>query len=154
MKEIASYLIGKLADFLPGFIISRLFPPRKIVPQIELRLQGEKPITLANSSRLDFYLEIINQSNLELVLDRMLVDCWFGQPTLVGTMSRRHLIPARNTTKNIRYTHDLTSAQKNQIDIFSNDQSTSVPIQLHLTAYFESKSGLVEVNRTLERSKI
>jgi hypothetical protein len=39
--EIIAYILEKIVDYLPAFILSRLFPPKKVGNQIEIRLQGE-----------------------------------------------------------------------------------------------------------------
>ena len=157
MNEIISYIIGKTIDSAPSFISSRLFPPRKIAPQIEIQLQGESPISINFTGaipQVDLYFEMINHSYLSLTSNRMLIDVWFDQPTFQGAILKRYSIQVMKTTKNIRYTHYLSEAQKRYIEKFQSNTSSSGQIHIYITAYFESNSGLVEVQRTIERNRI
>jgi len=155
--EIISYFVGRIVDYIPAFLISRIFPPKKVSHQIEIRLRGENPISLPRGTEvpcIDLYFEITNHGYLTLILDRMLIDFWFGQPTFQGAVLRRYSIPARNTVKDISYKHSLTTAQQKQIEQFSNTSVIHGQLQIYLTAYFESKAGVIEVQGNIERSKI
>ena len=155
--EIISYIFGKIVDYLPAFIQSRMFPSKKVARQIEIRLMGENYISLnlgASVPYIDLYFEIINHSYLSLVLDRLLIDFWFGQPTFQGAVLKRYVVPASNTVKNIFYKQSLSVAQQKQIEQYSNSTLASGQIHIYLTAYFESKAGVIEVQSTIERNKI
>ncbi len=155
--EIVSYIFGKVVYLLPAFIQSRLFPPKRIESQIEIRLMGEKPINPnlgAEAPYIDLYFEITNLSYLSLVLDRLLIDFWFGQPTFQGTVLKRYSLPAMKTVQNISYRHSLTPDQQKTIEQYRDNPSGRGQIQIYLTAYLESKANMIEVQRTIERSKI
>ena len=155
--EIISYFVGKIVDYMPAFLMSLIFPPKKVSRQIEIRLRGENPISLARGTEvpcIDLYFEITNHSYLTLVLERMLIDVWFGQPTFQGAVLRRCIVPARNTMKDVSYKQSLTTAQQKQIEQFSNTSVVHGQIQIYLTAYFESKAGIIEIQGNIERSKI
>ena len=155
--EILSYIFGKIVDLLPAFIQSRLFPPKSVAGQIEVRLMGENPINPnlgAEVPYIELYFEITNLSYLNLVLDRLLIDFWFGQPTFQGAVLKRYGLPARNTVKHIFYRHNLTSAQQKVIEQYSVNPSGRGQIQIYLTAYLESKADTIEVQKTIGRSKI
>ena len=134
-----------------------MFPSKKVARQIEIRLMGENYISLnlgASVPYIDLYFEIINHSYLSLVLDRLLIDFWFGQPTFQGAVLKRYVVPASNTVKNIFYKQSLSVAQQKQIEQYSNSTLASGQIHIYLTAYFESKAGVIEVQSTIERNKI
>lgn len=119
MNEILSYIVGKVADRVPSFILSRILPPRKVAEQVKVKLRGENPICPNLNSanpQIDLWLEITNLSNLKLVLDRVLVDVWFCQPTFNGSILRRRDVPARGIVTDILYQQTLTIAQKEQIE--------------------------------------
>ena len=70
---------------IPGLLLRLFYSPGKVAKDVKINLRGELPINPSlNSSvpHLDLYLEITNLSNLNLVLDRILLDLWFGQPVL------------------------------------------------------------------------
>ncbi len=80
--------------------------PTSAVPRAEqsdavraTALREENPIAMspgASISLIDLYFEVTNLSPLDLVLDRMLVEVWFGQPTFNTTLLRRHLVRGRS----------------------------------------------------------
>lgn len=157
MPEIASFIIGKVADILPTFLLRLIFPVSKVARQVTIDLQGEDPISPmlnADIPRIDLRLKITNLSHLNLVLDRLLIDLWFGQPTLRGALLNRYRLAAASFIDNIHFVTDLTAAQKTQIDAYISSPSSSGTINLHVTAYFESKVGMLEVQQTFERRKL
>jgi hypothetical protein len=150
MNEILSYFAGKVADRVPSFILSRILPPRKVAEQVRVNLRGKNPICPnLNSSnpQIDLWFEITNLSNLKLVLDRLLVDVWFCQPTFNGSILRRREVPARGIVTDILYQQSLTIAQKEQIESCLSQQDQ---VYVYLTAYFESKVGRIEVESRIE----
>lgn len=157
MAEVFSFLFGKAIDILPGFLLRLMYSPNKIARQVRIGLRSEKPIC-PNLTRevpdIDLYFEVTNLSNLNLVLERLLVDLWFGQPTLKGSLLRRYCISPRSVSQNICFNSDLTQAQCQYIDEFLNSQGGRGRIHLHATAYFESKVGVIEVEERFERGSL
>jgi hypothetical protein len=152
MNEIISYFAGKLADQIPSFILSRLLSPSKVAEQVELDLRGANPICPelnAINPQINLWFKINNFSNLKLILDRLLIDVWFSQPTFSGSILKRYNLPPRGSITDIRYQQSLNNFQKQQIEFY---QSTHGTIHIYLTAYFESKVGRIEVNKKIERS--
>jgi len=85
-------------------------------------LREENPIAMspgASISLIDLYFEVTNLSPLDLVLDRMLVEVWFGQPTFNTTLLRRHLVPAGEVTKGVHLRQMLADNQKKQVEAFT-----------------------------------
>ena len=154
MNEILSYFVGKVADRVPSFILSRILPPRKVAEQVKVRLRGENPICPnLNSSnpQIELWLEITNLSNLKLVLDRLLIEVWFGQPTFDGSILRRRDVPPRGIVTDVLYKQSITIAQKEQIESCLSEKGR---IHIYLTAYFESKVGRIEVENRIERGSL
>ncbi|MGB8507325.1 MAG: hypothetical protein WCD76_02880 [Pyrinomonadaceae bacterium] len=154
MNEIISYFAGKVADKIPSFILSRLLPPKKVAEQVKVNLRGNNAICLELNSenpQIDIWFEIINLSNLKLNLNRLLIEVWFSQRVFEGSILKRYDVPPRGIVSDIRYWQSLTIAQKSRIE---SSQSQGGQIYISLTAYFESKVGIVEVNNTIERSSV
>jgi len=142
---------------LPPFLLRLLITPDEVSSKVRLVLRGEKPIVLKLNSdvpRVDLYFEITNLSPLDLVLDRILVDMWFGQPTFKRSLLRRYVIPSSEITKDIYFRHELTSSQKRQIERYVASEGHRGYIHLYLTAYFESKAGRVVVEERIERRSV
>ncbi len=154
MKEIIAYLAGKVADKVPSFILSRLLPPHKVADQIKVNLRGHNAICPNLNSanpQIGLWFEITNLSNLKLVLDRLLIEVWFSQPTFDGSILRRWEIPPRGIVTDIHYQQSLTIAQKEQIESCKSNHGRII---ISLTAYFESKVGRIEVKKTIERDSV
>lgn len=142
---------------LPAFLVRLLVRPDKVASKVRLALRGEKPIALSLNSevpRLDLYFEITNLSPLDLVLDRLLIDMWFGQPTFNHTLLRRYVIPSSKITKDVYFRHELTTSQRHQIEEFVARERHRGSIHIYLTAYFESKAGRVVVEERIERRSL
>jgi len=85
-------------------------------------LREENPIAMspgASISLIDLYFEVTNLSPLDLVLDRMLVEVWFGQPTFNTTLLRRHLVLTGKVTKGVHLRQMLADNQKKQVEAFT-----------------------------------
>ena len=126
-----------------------------LAKKIRIRLQGNRPINPnldIEVPNIDLYFDITNLTNFNLVLDRLLIELWFGQPTLNGAMLQRYEIPANNISKTIYFRADLTQKQCEQIRKYLNNAEFRGSITLHVTGYLESKIGLVEVKEDFERS--
>lgn len=86
---ILHWIVDRIITVIPGKLLRILYSPEKVASQVRIRLRGERPIAPSlNSSvpHMDLYLEITNLSNIDLQLDRMLLDLWFGQPVLNGAI--------------------------------------------------------------------
>ena len=157
MKEVIFWLLDKIVSAIPGFFLRLFYSPNKVVNEVSIDLRGESPINPSLGSsvpHLDLYLEITNLSNLDLTLDRILIDLWFGQPVLYGAILRRYSIPARSKGTSIFFRSDLTTKQVQQIEPYLTDSPPSGGISLTTYAYFESKVGVIEVEHRFERRKV
>lgn len=157
MKEIIFWLLDKIVNIIPSLFLRVIYPSDKVARDIRISLRGDSPIVPSLSAsvpHIDIYLEVTNFSNLNLILDRILIDLWFGQPTINGAILHRYLIPARKHYDRIHFRTDLTSHQIKQIEPYLNGQQSGGPITLSVTAYFESRVGLVEAKERFERRKI
>lgn len=142
---------------LPPFLLRLLLNPQAVASKIQIDLRGENPIALTLSSEVphvDLYFTITNLSRLDLVLDRLLVDVWFGQPTFTAPLLRRYPIPAGQITRDVFLRQMLSGAQRTQIEDFIDNEGLRGQIHLYLTAYLESNVGRIEVQTNIERRKV
>ena len=133
-----------LMEILPAFLLRAFIKPSTIASRVRLDLRGNTPIGLSLSSEVphvDMYFDITNLSRFDLVLDRMIVDVWFGQPTFTASILRRYLIPGGEITKDIYLRQTLTSAQRSQIQNFETPGQSRGQIHIRLTAYFEQNDA-------------
>lgn len=155
--SIASFMIEKILDILPGSMARLLISPQKIASRVEIELRSANPIDISFGTeipRLSLSFRISNMSLFDLVLDRLLIDLWVGQPTLRGAILERHKVPKRASTDNVYFTNQLTAPQQEQIKTHRNGQILSVPVTMNVTAYFDSKIGAVDVQTRFERTEV
>ena len=118
MNEIASFALGKFIDIFPGFLIRVLLPPRKQANRVLIDLRGESPINYipdAQLPRLDSWFAITNHTPLRLVLDRLIVEAWFGQPFLEKAFLRRHVLAPNSTITDLLLRCELAEGEAARI---------------------------------------
>ena len=146
---------GALAR-LPPFVLRMLLKPEAVASKIDIDLRGENPIDLslnAEVPHLDLYFQITNLSPLDLILDRLLAEVWFGQPTFTTAVLRRCDVPAGQITRGIHLRYQLSSAQRSQIKQFLQSEGQRGAIHIYITAYFQSRAGLLEIYKSIDRRK-
>ena len=148
MLEIASYLGGKGIDILPNLIARRLYPPSKVARDIRIELSISKDQVFQDlGSRVPFLrlkFTITNWAPVSVKLDRLLINVWFGQPTLHSAVLERRPIRAKKPGQDITFECEVTSAQKQQIEEFYN-KGMQGGLTVYYTAYFESRVGEIEL---------
>src|SRR2546426_5204360 len=142
MIEIALYIFEKVLTVLPRWLARRVLPPERIAEQVEIDLRRINPIGIHFRSMefpcVEAWFRISNQSLVDLILDRLLVDLWVSQPTLQGAVLHRIEIPRRSTKDDIRFWHDLTTNQEDRIRKHADEKGVlQVPVALYVDAYFE-----------------
>jgi hypothetical protein len=157
IEAITSFIIEQALVILPRFLASRVTSSEKIASQIEIDLRRVNPIDISfgrDIPRIDLYFRISNLSPINLVLDRLLIDLWVRQPTFRGAILERYEVPKRSSREDIHFIYHLTTAQQEQIRRQVNGQLLSVPITIYVKGYFDSKVGLVQVEKRLEHGNI
>ncbi len=100
------------------------------------------------------FFQITNLSPIDLVLDRALVDVWFGQPTFSVALLHRYSVPAGEITHGIHIRYMLADNQKAQIQAFDAAPGSKAGFHIYISAYFESKLGRFLVYRSIERDRL
>jgi hypothetical protein len=142
---------------LPGFVLRVLYEPDTVKSQVHIALRDNVPGTLSLSSpvpNVELYFQVTNLSAIDLVLDRMLVEVWFGQPTFEATFLHRYVIPAGEITDGIHVRQTLADNQKAYIAAFEAARGASGSVRIYITAYFESKLGRFSIRQTVERGNL
>jgi len=157
IESIVSYAIEKALVILPRQLTGHFVSPQKIANQVYIDLRSENPIDISFGSevpRIDICFKISNMSLANIVLDRLLIDLWIGQPTLQGAILERYDVPKRSIKEGVYFSDQLTIHQQKQIEKRVDGKLLSVPVKVHVKAYFESKVGLICVEKRLERSEV
>ena len=152
INEIAVYFLEKGLERTPKFVLSRLLPADKLKGLIDVDLRADNPIsvnTAATVPNISLWFEVVNRSSLNLTLEKILLEVWFGQPTFEGAILRPLVIPRSERAKNIRFWQDLSSAQVQQYEWLKG--TNQMEITIYLTAYFESKAGTLVLEKPIKR---
>ena len=142
---------------LPGFLLRALYKPDKVKSQVHIALRDNVPGMVSLNSPVpcvELYFQLTNLSAIDLVLDRMLLDVWFGQPTFETALLHRYVIPAGDISDGIHVRQTLTESQKAYIAAFEASRGTAGAVRIYITAYFESKLGRFSIRQTVERGKL
>jgi hypothetical protein len=147
-----------LTSKLPGFLLRALYKPEAIESKVKLGLRSDAPASVYLSTGqipyVELYFEVTNLAPIDLVLDRMLVEVWFGQPTFSTVFLRRQVIPAGDITDGLTVRQTLSSSQKAQIEAFQTSGVNAGAVHIYVTAYFESKLGRLSIQRSIERARL
>ena len=152
---------------LPGMVARLVYPPRKVESKIAIDLRPDNPINAANvsipdgastrlvpASWMDIYLTVRNNSLIPVILERLVLEFWIGQPVVVGSVLRRYVIAAHSSV-DVHYQSMLGWAQRMMIQSYRDDPQRRERMMISAFAYFESKIGTLYVAtpRPLERDK-
>ena len=155
--EIAISSFKTVISKLPGWLIRFFYRPEKIAGSIDLELRHNNPIIISFGTEIpsiDLYFQIYNRSNFGLVLDRLLIDFWIGQRLFCGAVLRRGCVKPRERFDEVYFTQQLTLSQQEQIKRHKEGQLLSVPVSIMVTGYFESKVGVVCVEKRIDRADV
>ena len=156
LPEPSGYVISRFLAYFPGWLIRYYFRSDKIAKLVDIDLRSNRPIIInVDVPEISLYFYLNNRSPFNLTLDRLLIDLWVGQPILKGAILRRYVIPKGESINDIYFSCSLTSQQQNQIKQHCKNQLLSIPVSLTITAYLESKVGIICLdNQRTDRSDV
>jgi len=157
VPEVTGAIFRQFFAKIPAWLICYFYGPDKIAKLIDIDLRSNCPINFnlnADVPEISLYFYFNNRSPFDLILDRLLIELWIGQPVLNGVVLRRYVIPKGEWRDNIYFSCSLTSQQQNQIKKSCNGQLLSASISFSITVYLESKIGMVSVDKQIQRSDV
>jgi hypothetical protein len=149
--EYSEVAVATKRSRLPAFIRRAIIKPEDVNSRVHISLREEGGLHVSLGSEIpcvDLYFQITNLSSVDLILDRLLVDVWFGQPTFQAAMLNRYGIPAGEITKGMHLRQMLADNQRKQVEASTAEHSRVI---ITVTAYFESDIGRIVVVKTIER---
>ena len=130
-------------------LAGRLFIELRSQSPIQLQLAGPLPdITL--------WFKADNRSQLQVELDRLLVEVWMQQPLAEGAVLHRYIVKPNEWIDGIRFHKYLTPAQADLARHRLTDESQpgGANLRLQLSAYYNTPLGTVTVfNNMIERPR-
>jgi len=157
LDAVFSYLISKMIDMFPGLVTRRFISPTKLAEMVEVDLRRASPINISFGSSipsLSLWFRISNKSLVNLVLDRLLIDLWIGQPFLHGAILSQYIVSKQSSIENAYFNTKLTNPQQDWIRKHVSGQLLSVPVTITVEAYFESKVGTIRVEQRIEHRTV
>lgn len=130
-------------------LANRLFIDLRSTSPIQINLTGMM-------SEISVWFKADNRSEIEVELDRLLVEVWIGQPIVEGAVLHRHLLKPNSWDDSIRFHKYLSRDER---DLFvqrltSMQGGGSTDLRPQLTAYFNTPFGSVVVyNNMIIRQK-
>lgn len=132
-------------------LAGRLFIDLRSMSPIQINLIGPLP-------EITLWFKADNRSALEVELDRLLVEVWFGQPITEGAVLHRHALRPNSWDDSIHF-HEYLSRDRADLLVQRLDSKKSpgggtTDLRLQLTAYFNTPFGTVVVhNGMITRQK-
>lgn len=156
-RDIPGPVIAALTCWLERYAEHQEADLDDVRDRIRIGLREDAPGTIsldADLPLINLYFQVTNLSPVDLILDRMLVDVWFGQPTFSVAVLDRLDVPAGEITQGIHVRQVLAENQARQIEAFNAAAGRAGSLHIFVTAYFESRLGRFSVKHSIERPKL
>jgi len=157
LEPINFFIIEQTLRILPRWLVRALVRPKEVARHVDIDLRRINPIDITFGTdipRISIYFRISNMSPFNLILDRLLIELWVGQPTFRRAILERYDVPKRSSREDVYFSEQLTIPQQEQIRKHVNGQLISEPITIYVKAYFESKVGFIYVEKILEHRDV
>jgi len=144
----------KILASLPAWVVRLFMKPEKLRYSLKIDLRGNAPGQVSDSSavpRLDMWLRITNHSAFPVIMDRLDIEVWFGQPFARAAMIQRKEVAAHSEVEDLHVVIFLSGTQVEHIRKGMQSQVWKPEITLQAIGFFTSKLGWTEVNATILR---
>lgn len=128
--------------------------PEKLASKLALDLRSNAPGKLSDSGavpQLELWLRITNHSAFPVVLDRVDLEAWFGQPFARAAVIERIEIAPHSDVAGPKVVIFLAETQLACLRQAMRVPSSKPELTLQVTAYFISKLGWTTVQATIRR---
>jgi hypothetical protein len=141
---LIEWLGGRLLDWLPGWLVRRFVRLDSIARQVRLQPRSKSPLTFGLTEQtpaVHVWFQVENHSSIDLMLDRVVLDVWAGQPVAYGVMAHRTRVLKHSTMSQVPpFVGALTPAAIEQIKRHQQEQPPKA-YSINASAYFDSKLG-------------
>jgi hypothetical protein len=157
--------IGNSWAILRGDLDSLLGRPREpgrpdersaLALRLSVELRPMSPINIQlvpPSPELRLWFRIDNRSDLEVELDRILVEVWYPQPVAAGAVLNRYTIPPNQFIDTPQFHSWLSQDKVELMRRFAIDASQFAELQIYAQAYFNTPLGTAHVMARITRQK-
>lgn len=154
LEHVASSLIAKMLAALPACLLRRIMKPEKLGCKLALDLRSNGPGKLSDSGavpEIELWLRITNHSAFPVILDRVDLEVWFGQPFARAAVIERKAIASHSDVEDLKVAIFLSEPQLAHLRQAMRAPSWKPELTLQATGYFISKLGWTSVNITIRR---
>lgn len=141
---LIDWLGGRLLDWFPSWLVRRFVRLDSIARQVRLLPRSKTPLTFGLNEQtpaVRVWFQVENHSSIDLMLDRVVLDVWAGQPVAYGLMAHRTRIPKHSTMSQIPpFNGALTAPAIEQVKRH-REESTNPTCSINASGYFDSKLG-------------
>jgi hypothetical protein len=151
LEPIRDFVVEQLICAFPRWVVRRIAPPAQVASEVEIDLCRPNPVDVQYGAAIPYLglgFRVTNLSRVSLTLDRMLLEVWFGQPTVKGHVLEPKVIPARRS-EFVYFREQLDVPQQEQIRKQANGKVIEL-VAVYVDAHFLSVSGPVHVKAMLE----
>jgi hypothetical protein len=144
---LLDWIGGRLLDWLPRWIVRRFVKLEAIARQVKLGLLSTGAVTFGLTEAapvVRVWFQVENHSGLDVVLDRIVLEVWAGQPIAYGVMARRTTIARHTTAREVGpFVAALTVPAIERVT--QEQQQAGSSYNVNATAYFDTKLGAFTV---------
>jgi hypothetical protein len=129
---------------------------RALELRLQLDLRPMSPIQihlLPPSPELRLWFRVDNRSDLEVELDRILVEVWYPQPIAEGAVLHRHTVPPNQFIDTPQFHSWLSQDKVELMQRTAADPTQYAELQVYASAYFNTPLGTAHVMARITRQK-
>ena len=152
--EVALTVGDHVLSKMPGFLLKRIYTDQRLKEEIKITSRNVNPILFCLGTyvpKLNAWFTISNFSNLVMNLQSFSADVWTGQPIATAVCFDRPNI-LRKRQSEVYAESFLSELQVSRIRELQ--QQKDVLVSLYVTAYLESKVGLLELKPTIDNCQV
>lgn len=121
---------------------------------VDLRPQSPIQIQLAYPPHdIRLWFRVDNRSNVEVELDRLLVEVWYPQPVAEGSILHRHTIGPNQLVDTLMFHAFLSQDMAETMRRYATDRTQYTALKIYAHAYFNTQFGTGHVQATISRER-
>jgi len=148
---LARVLLVKLVDFLPKFLVKRLYPREALAAHIDLDLSipAGMEFALYGVPRVYLYVRITNRSPyMDIEVDRLHADIWDNQPLATAASHDVITVPRCSRSEDFASGNELNEFQVRKIREVAKTRDPR--FKAYLKATLNTSLGRIEIKKTIE----
>lgn len=154
---VVSVLGHKVLENAPGWLARWLAPVEKVAGQVNIDLWRERPVAITFGSAVpmvEINFCIVNNSHVDLILDRLLIEFWASQPLFNAQVLDRFDLRKRTDNHRVYLRHYLGFYDGQELQRFGSNNPIADPVTLEVSAYFSSRTDSFKIHKQLKQTNV